>query len=194
MKTKMIAKFTGIVVSLVFLIPNAQAQICNENMEKTAPDSRFVNNLDGTVTDKRTGLIWKQCHEGKTTVNTACDTGSDTPYTWQQAIAQVAIVNSQNFAGANTWRLPNIKELASLVERACYDPAINEKFFPHTALTSNGRYWSSTPDANRTNPTTLEKDYAWHVKFVGGAISGTTAGQSKTDGTISRVRLVRSPD
>lgn len=30
----------------------------------TAPDSRYTDNGDGTVTDLATGLIWKQCAEG----------------------------------------------------------------------------------------------------------------------------------
>lgn len=151
------------------------AQTCNSSITPTAPDSRYTDNSDGTVTDNRTGLMWKQCSEGQSTTTTPCDTGSVTTYTWQEALTQAQTVNSAAFAGHNDWRLPNLKELNSLVEMACYTPAINENHFPNTAASS---YWSSSPDAYYSSR-------AWYVYFYGGS-----------DGNLSKgspyyVRLVR---
>ena len=38
-------------------------QVCRDDILATAPDSRFQDNGNGTVTDLATGLIWKQCAE-----------------------------------------------------------------------------------------------------------------------------------
>jgi hypothetical protein len=111
-----------------------------DDIPASAPDSRFTANGDGTVTDRATGLIWKQCAEGLSGAN--CLTGSAMTFTWQQALqhAEAAV-----FAGSALWRLPNKKELASLVEQRCYDPAINDRFFPNTPV--DDWFWSSSPHA-----------------------------------------------
>ena len=44
----------------------AQANPCNEHMNRSAPDSRYLDNGNGTVTDRRTGLTWQRCPLGST--------------------------------------------------------------------------------------------------------------------------------
>ncbi|MEX2964239.1 DUF1566 domain-containing protein [Microbulbifer sp. TYP-18] len=44
----------------------------------------------------------------------------------------------------NGWRLPTLDELETLVDRSCYDPAIDTEKFPDTR---NQAYWTSTPFA-----------------------------------------------
>jgi len=46
-------------------------------------------------------------------------------------------------SGRARWRLPNIKELRSLVERACREPALNTAVFPMSGDTGYS-FWSST--------------------------------------------------
>ena len=53
---------------------------------------------------------------------------------------QGALQAAQNTEGG--WRLPNIKELRSLVERSCFSPSVNERIFPNTVA---GFYLSSSP-------------------------------------------------
>ena len=137
----------------------AQPSTSPSPITASAPNSRYTDNGDGTVTDTTTGLMWKQCAEGLTTSSTACDTGTAAIYTWQQALQQAQTVDSgSGFAGHTDWRLPNRKELHSLVEVQCYSPAINATLFPNTP---SNEFWSSSPVADDTG-------YAWVVSFDGG--------------------------
>ena len=52
------------------------------------PDSRFAAARDGTVKDKATGLMWKQCAEGLSGVG--CAVGEPLDFKWRQAIDQGA--------------------------------------------------------------------------------------------------------
>ena len=87
----------------------------------------FVNNNDGTVTDNATGLMWQQEDDGNT-------------YNWQEALTYAT--NSEE-AGYTDWRLPNTKELQSIVD---YDketfPAIDETYFSCT--NDDSWFWSGT--------------------------------------------------
>ena len=150
---------------------------CNANITATAPDSRYTDNGDGTVTDKKTGLVWKQCSEGLSSTVTACDSGSIASYSWQEALQLAKTLNDGGgFAGKTDWRLPNHKELASLVEYQCYNPAINETLFPNTSMYN---YWSSTPSPSGDLR-------AWTVDFGDGDVmSGSRIANP------NRVRLVR---
>jgi hypothetical protein len=65
--------------------------------------NQFVDNGDGTVTDGATGLMWAQ-------------TDSGSGMNWQSALAWVQTKNSENYLGYNDWRLPNAKELQSIVD------------------------------------------------------------------------------
>jgi hypothetical protein len=179
---------TAIILTLSVAVASGfvQAQTCSPNIKKTAPNYRFVDNLNGTVTDLWTGLMWKQCVEGMVwDLNNGCTPGVEAyTYSWQGALQEVANVNSGT-AGQNLyqsdWRLPNVKELFSITEMACSDPATNEKFFPMTFTPAlpTVMYWTSTGYA-------LAGGGIWFVNFSTGAISttGPTA--------LSGVRLVRN--
>jgi hypothetical protein len=101
----------------------------------------YVDNGDGTVTDLSTGLMWQQA--------------SVSNKTWEQALAEC---EGLNLAGHTDWRLPNFKELTSLVDYSSYNPAINITYFPDTVSSS---YWSSTSE-------TGHNDSSWCVHFYGG--------------------------
>lgn len=141
-----------------FAAPPIQAQTClPDSIPATTPGSRFTVHGDGTVTDHRTRLMWKQCSEGQT--GAECGEGGMNHYTWPEALARARTVNEGGgFAGFTDWRLPNIKELRSIVERQCYDPAINLAVFPNA--TSNW-HWSGSPNADDSN-------YALYVSFSNG--------------------------
>ncbi|MBT4549899.1 MAG: DUF1566 domain-containing protein, partial [Gammaproteobacteria bacterium] len=131
--------FTLLFCALPFLTHAAQS--CNSAIPRSAPDSRYIDHGDRTVTDSETGLMWKQCSEGLS--DSGCVSGAIETFNWQEAMARAESINSgAGFAGYTDWRVPDIKELASLVEIACYSPAINETLFPATPASG---FWSASP-------------------------------------------------
>ncbi|MDD3517914.1 MAG: DUF1566 domain-containing protein [Chromatiales bacterium] len=170
-------------VLLAASLPAAAA--CNEESIAwdTGEPGRYVEHGNGSVTDTVTGLMWKKCSEGMTWApgSESCD---DTPsgYDWlgahRRATAVNAVEEGENY-GHQDWRLPNVKELASLVELACHDPAINESVFDDVTA---GSYWSSSTSVDYAGA-------AWYVNFGGGSISA----ESKEVGTLF-VRLVRDAE
>ncbi|UJS25751.1 DUF1566 domain-containing protein [Thiothrix winogradskyi] len=136
------------------------AQICQvENILSTTPDSQFIDNNNGTVTDINSELMWKKCTEGQH--GDDCNSGVAQTYKWEVAQEQIDIANRVSFAGYTNWRLPNIKELSSIVERQCYEPAINLRRFPNTP---SALFLSSSPFD-------FEGNNAWGLYFPSGSAS-----------------------
>ena len=170
MKNNVILKL-ALALSAVIMCMPAQAQLqqtCNANTIETAPESRFTINNNQTVTDQATGLIWKRCSQGQSGDSCA---GLASGFTWPQAL-QAA--QAEVFANQSDWRLPNIKELTSIVEYACRSPAINLTVFPNTPQ----NFWSASPD-------TFNTDEAWSVSLNNGLVFSVI----RDDG--QSVRLVR---
>lgn len=153
----------------------------------------FIDNKDGTVTDKKNNLMWKKCSEGQNGSN--CENGTFKKYTWQQALN---LGKQHTFAGYSNWRLPTLKELLTLVEcsngtpvkissamvrNGCSEkskfstPTINIQSFPKTI---SYLYWTSDPfefwGFNRV----------WLVHFGSGSGRSTTSLDA-----LESVRLVR---
>lgn len=129
---------------LALLSPLAQgAAICNDTMDRTAPSARYIDNGNGTVTDQHTDLVWMRCRLGQTWNGITC-LGEPTPYYWQQGLQMAERIRSDSshalyhFGGINRWRLPDIKELTTLVEHACMKPSLNDTIFPR-AMAGEGK-------------------------------------------------------
>jgi VWFA-related protein len=99
----------------------------------------YVNNGDGTVTDTATGLMWQQADDGQAR-------------TWQNALSYCEALD---LAGQTDWRLPDIRELQSIVDDGRYYPAINSTFNCQSTF-----YWSGS-----THPDPDWPDWAWYVDF-----------------------------
>jgi hypothetical protein len=91
-----------------------------------AQTPRFTGNGDGTVTDNLTGLIWQQ------------NGMAQNPIAWQQ---QLAYCEGLTLAGRTDWRVPNVKEMASLIlpERAC---VWDDNYFIASCSTSTASVYS----------------------------------------------------
>jgi hypothetical protein len=119
-------------------------------------EGRYVDNGDGTVTDTCTGLMWQKDTadvNGDGLVSPEWDGGD--AVIWRDALEYC---EGLSFAGHDDWRLPNVRELQSIVDYGRFDPAIDPVF---GALF--GYYWSSSTYAD--NP-----DSAWIVSFNDGYV------------------------
>ena len=105
------------------------------------PIQRFTDHGD-TITDNNTGLMW--------TKNANLPAGTRT---WNNALAYIQDLNNNivsNNTGYSDWRLPNIRELASLLNYGEEFPGVwlaNQGFTNFPAIAN---YWSSTTDANNS--------------------------------------------
>jgi hypothetical protein len=100
-------------------------------------EGRFTDNGDGTVTDHCTGLMWQQ--------DTA-DRNGDGQITVEDRIRwcdALAFCENLSFARHDDWRLPNLRELQSIVDYGHTSLAIDPVFGALPAY-----YWSSTTNAS----------------------------------------------
>jgi hypothetical protein len=147
----------------------------------------YTDNGDGTITDNNTGLMWEK----------KSDDGSihdkDTLYTWANAFAvYIAGLNAgAGFAGHTDWRVPNVKELQSIMNYENFNPAVSPAFNTGcvaacTVLTCSCTaargYWSSSTVAIPP----LGPSDAWLVVFFDGSMIANFKGNER------RVRAVRS--
>jgi hypothetical protein len=106
----------------------------------------FTVNGDSTVTDTKTGLVWQQSTSGS-------------KKTWEVALG---ICEDLTLASQSDWRLPNIKELGSIVDTSELNPALDETAFPNTI---NASYWSSSPVSSTSATVTV-----YHLDFSTGRV------------------------
>jgi hypothetical protein len=146
--------------------------------------SRFSFDVaNATVTDTYTGLMWQRCPLGYSAnangtasdlTDDRCEVADATASNWQTALQRSA---GDALAGHTDWRLPNIKELDSIVEPGCHLPTIDPAVFPDTPLDF---FWSSTADT--------AGDAARTMDFG----QGFSAPRLKT--STAHARLVRTTD
>lgn len=156
-------------IPFVLFSQAVMAVTCQNNIPPSNPDSSYTVHGDGTATDTRTGLMWKVCAEGQTWSSGTCTNNFYTGaarYMWAEALA---LAESTTFAGHSDWRLPNYKELRSLVEECRVSPTINESVFPNTPTISKdepvGFFWSGTPYAGTTDWAETTSNATWAVSF-----------------------------
>jgi len=125
-------------------------------------DNDFLDNGDGTITDRATGLMWQK-------------SGSSRTETLTRARKYVTKLNKDAFAEYSDWRLPTIEELASLVERekgngVHLDPIFDNK--QKSCWSADTKRLSATPD--------FSGEYeGWVVEFAEGMIMRDRWSESK---------------
>lgn len=129
---------------------------------KPIPARRFV--LDGAeVKDKSTGLVWRRCAEGR---NWSGGTCNGTSAIYLRATDATDQAKAQASASGKAWRVPNVKELASLVDTRVNRPSIDATIFPgfYTAAYHTVTHWTENPV------------YTWRVWFAEGTLTRDTWG------------------
>ena len=104
----------------------------------------FEDNGDGTVSDKATGLMWMQDDNGE-----AID--------WEEALNYA---ENFEYAGYSDWRLPNIKELNSILD------------YSRSPATTNSAAIDPTLNTSEILNEAGEKDYPWYWSGTTHAASG----------------------
>ena len=120
-----------------------------------APPNQYTAVATGEVRDNYTGLVWQQDYSPATMA-------------WTDAAGYCAGLTT----GGHTWRVPSLRELATLVDEAQVAPAINRTMFPNTksGSKSNNWYWASHRAAGSATA-------AWAINFDDG-FTGFNAGAS----------------
>lgn len=118
------------------------------------PDPRFTDNLDGTVTDHLTGLIWLKdgnCFGERIWVDALSDCNG-------LADGSCGLTDGSR---PGAWRLPNVKELQSLIDYGSFFPSLPSGY-PFTNV--DFAFWSSTNNANYAW-------MAWQVSLISGYVN-----------------------
>ena len=105
------------------------------------PAPRFTGSSPGILKDNLSGLMWVR---DVSPLSTACGGGDNTA--WSDAIDFVTCLNNNNHLGYNDWRLPNVNELATLINLGSDDPVnwLKTEGFNIGYSASGYKYWSST--------------------------------------------------
>lgn len=167
--------------------------------------NNFADNDDSTITDNATNLMWTQGDSGDGEAGfdyTSLDfTDADEDgllvaasaemygaMTWQDAFTYVQEMNDENYLGYSDWRLPNIKELHSLVDYSktpsTYDGATIDAVFNSTPIVNeNGNtdyafYWSGTTHATDGSIYSSDGIYGGQTDDYGDAGSYVTFGRA----------------
>ncbi|MGB0716534.1 MAG: DUF1566 domain-containing protein [Phycisphaerae bacterium] len=138
--------------------------------------ARFVENGDGTVTDELTGLMWLR------------DAGCQGSGSWEQAIAAATsfnrnrkVASCEGYSAVHTdWRVPNRRELMTLVDFSQHEPVLPADH-PFVGVDTVGGFWTSTSFA-------ANADLAWFVDMATGSIEDDAKGSRRN------IWLVRTAD
>jgi hypothetical protein len=146
----------------------------------------YTDNGDGTITDNNTGLMWEKkdesggIHDRHNRYRWGTN-GVPFPMNGSMVTEFLATLNrAPCFAGHCDWRIPNVRELQSLVDfgvpypgptvnKAFHDPVgcphCTDITLPSCSCTSADRYWTSSTYVGRKNGS-----WAWYVHFSGGTL------------------------
>ena len=89
------------------------AEVATEPKTNMADTARFVDHGDGTISDKQTGLMWTKDSTPVIPGSAQCSTNKEV----RNPVAFVNCLNLKKLAGHSDWRLPSIRELASLCNK-----------------------------------------------------------------------------
>ena len=139
----------------------------------------YVDNGDGTVTDRNTGLVWQRSPDqnGDGTIDSA------DKMTFQEAAARAQTLS---LAGHGDWRLPTIKELYSLIDFRGVDLDPNAPATSGVAPFIDTAYFAFGYGDTDAGERVIDTQYATSTLYVGTTMGGnaTMFGVNFADGRI----------
>jgi arylsulfatase A-like enzyme len=148
----------------------------------------FVDNGDGTVTDRITGLTWQQSAD--TNQDTQIDASDKLSFAGAQTYC-----NELNLAGSTDWRLPEIKQLYSLIDFSGVDPGGYEGTDTSGLVPFiDTRYFDFGYGDTGAGERVIDAQYATttlYVSTTGNAADETLFGVNFADGRIKGYPLSR---
>ncbi|MDH4274219.1 MAG: DUF1566 domain-containing protein [Gammaproteobacteria bacterium] len=188
-------------ISVIFLLilvswTTAYAQVCRrETLPESTPNGRYT--LDNTTAiDNYTHLEWQRCPWGQTVGtnpdNVAICVGPALIGDWGATLrAANNFADTTKAAGQQGgWRLPNVKELISIIDVQCFAPPFNQKIFPSawtgpidTDNPANNpvAFWASTPTlafVGSVSEKSLPEPMAWGMFTYDGSTLRFTRNQT----------------
>lgn len=162
----------AVVVSGLLVASGVGAECLNRD------DSRFTLLDNGaTIQDANTGLHWQRCLVGYrlNAEGDSCVSSVDAAvrFDWRGAFAAAS--------NAERWRLPNVKELESIVDRDCFEPAVQTHVFLSNDDVMMGAHWTSSQIESYAGG-------AWTVNFKTGSVISSDKSE------LLPVRLVRDSE
>src|SRR5437879_5351345 len=170
---------TGQTTSFPPMLKMTDAPVRDDGVVQAGGALRYQNNGDGTITDLNTGLMWEQKirdavgAEGLHDVNLKLPWDSATTTIWDW-LEEVNTEGGTGLAGYNDWRIPNVKELQSIVDYGTFSPSVDVAFNngPGTGpcSVSECSLTEKTTPINYWSPTSLAINpvNAWFVAFNSG--------------------------
>lgn len=155
-------KLLSSAIALILLNTSAIAQNCQPELDSYKPTFSFTDN-GASVVDASTNLEWQKCALGQVySTGSGCE-GIPFELTWKQAFIKAGQFSENPIlAGGSQWRLPNVKELSTLIDSACYNPASNQGVLPGLG---SFHYWTATNNFQGGGGD------AWAVDFTLGSIN-----------------------
>lgn len=178
---------SGIIGSLLLIPAHSFAQVCNtKQVAETISIRNFINpdtlislatSSGPTAKDINSNLTWDRCIYGQQWNYTTqqCD-GSPVLLSWPEALQKASVLG---------WRVPNIKELNSILNMQCTYPPFDLAIFPGTPVSEDHGLWTSSPhigdvSGSRTN--------AWYIDLGPGLLNYRDAIDEKTKNFVKFVK------
>jgi len=138
----------------------------------------FVDNGDGTVTDRATGLMWEQ-------------KGSKKEKSDYSAKKYLKSLNKKKYAGHDDWRIPTIEELYSLLE-----PSTNKQLYINPVFATKAYHFWSRDESDLPSVSALNNVRYLTLDYKRGTVSdaftGSKPGGASVTNFSSFIRAVRS--
>ena len=113
-----------------------KAPACADVFANMPLSSQYHDNGNGTITDQETGYTWFRCSAGQTWSDGKCK-GRAIVRNFEDAQAWAA---QAQVANLTNWRIPEIDEMSSIIEKDCRSPAVDVNVFPGIEPEN---YWSN---------------------------------------------------